>query len=74
MLARCLVDFDIDPHPKVQAAKNSCWKPDVTSEVTEETNGYTVRVYNPGQERDTVEVELTWNLKIFFSYMMTLLN
>ena len=61
--------FDIDPHPKVQAAKNGAELADVTSEVTEEANGYTVRVYNPGQEGDTVEVELTWNLKnLLFLY------
>ena len=35
--------FDIDPHPKVQAAKKRCWLVDVTSEVTEEANGYTVK-------------------------------
>ena len=61
--------FDIDPHPKVQAAKNGAELADVTSEVTEEANGYTVRVYNPGQEGDTVEVDLTWNLKnLLFLY------
>lgn len=43
--------FDIDPHPKVQAAKNGAELADVTSEVTEEADGYTVRVYNPGQGR-----------------------
>ena len=61
--------FEIDSHPKVQAAKNGAELTDVTSEVTEEANGYTVRVYNPGQEGDTVEVELTWNLKnLLFLY------
>ena len=57
--------FDIDPHPTVQAAKNGAELVDVTSEVTEEANGYTVKVYNPGQEGDIVEVDLTWNLKKF---------
>ena len=57
--------FDIDPHPKVQAAKNGAELTDVTSEVTEEANGYTVKVYNSGQEGDIVEVDLTWNLKKF---------
>ena len=61
--------FDIDPHPKVQAAKNGAELTDVTSEVTEETNGYTVKVYNPGREGDRVEVELTWQLKnLLFLY------
>ena len=61
--------FAIDPHPKVQAAKNGSELTDVTSEVTEETNGYTVKVYNPGQEGDRVEVELTWHLKnLLFLY------
>ena len=61
--------FDIDSHPKVQAAKNGAELTDVTSEVTEETNGYTVKVYNPGQEGDRVEVELTWHLKnLLFLY------
>ena len=61
--------FDIDPHPKVQAAKNGAELTDVTSEVTEEANGYTVKVYNPGQEGDIVEVDLTWNLKnLLFLY------
>ena len=61
--------FEIDSHPKVQAAKNGAELTDVTSEVTEEANGYTVKVYNPGQEGDTVEVVLTWNLKnLLFLY------
>ena len=61
--------FDIDPHPKVQAAKNGAELTDVTSEVTEGADGYTVKVYNPGQDGDTVEVELTWNLKnLLFLY------
>ena len=62
--------FDIDPHPKVQGCEKMVLNSaDVTSEVTEEANGYTVRVYNPGQEGDTVEVELTWNLKnLLFLY------
>ena len=61
--------FDIDPHPKVQTAKNGAELADVTSEVTEEANGYTVKVYNPGQEGDIVEVDITWNLKnLLFLY------
>ena len=40
--------FDIDPHPKVQAAKNGAELTDVTSEVIEGADGYTVKVYNPG--------------------------
>ena len=61
--------FEIDPHPKVEASKNGTELTDVTSEVTEETNGYTVKVYNPGQEGDRVEVELTWQLKnLLFLY------
>ena len=61
--------FDIDPHPKVQAAKNGAELTDVTSEVTEEANGYTVKVYNSGQGGDIVEVDLTWNLKnLLFLY------
>ena len=61
--------FDIDPHPRVQASKNGAELADVTSEVTEGADGYTVKVYNPGQEGDTVEVDLTWNLKnLLFLY------
>ena len=61
--------FDIDPHPKVQAAKNGAELEDVTSEVIEGADGYTVKVYNPGQEGDTVEVDLVWNLKnLLFLY------
>ena len=61
--------FDIDSHPKVQAAKNGAELTDVTSEVIEEANGYTVKVYNSGQGGDTVEVDLTWNLKnLLFLY------
>ena len=61
--------FDIDPHPKVQASKNGAELTDVASEVTEGTDGYTVKVYNPGQEGDTVEVDLVWNLKnLLFLY------
>ena len=61
--------FEIDPHPKVEVSKNGAELTDVTSEVTEETNGYTVKVYNPGQEGDRVEVELTWQLKnLLFLY------
>lgn len=61
--------FDIDPHPKVQAAKNGAELADVTSEVIEGADGYTVKVYNPGQESDTVEVDLVWNLKnLLFLY------
>ena len=61
--------FDIDPHPKVQAAKNGAELTDVTSEVIEGADGYTVKVYNPGQEGDTVEVDLVWNLKnLLFLY------
>lgn len=61
--------FEIDPHPKVEASKNGAELTDVTSEVTEETNGYTVKVYNPGREGDRVEVELTWQLKnLLFLY------
>lgn len=61
--------FEIDPHPKIEASKNGAELTDVTSEVTEETNGYTVKVYNPGQEGDRVEVELTWQLKnLLFLY------
>ena len=61
--------FDIDPHPKVQAAKNGAELADVTSEVIEGVDGYTVKVYNPGQEGDTVEVDLVWNLKnLLFLY------
>lgn len=61
--------FDIDPHPKVQAAKNGAELADVTSEVIEGADGYTVKVYNPGQDGDTVEVVLTWNLKnLLFLY------
>ena len=61
--------FDIDSHPKVQAAKNGAELADVTSEVIEGADGYTVKVYNPGQEGDTVEVDLIWNLKnLLFLY------
>ena len=61
--------FDIDPRPKVQAAKNGAELADVTSEVIEGADGYTVKVYNPGQEGDTVEVDLVWNLKnLLFLY------
>lgn len=61
--------FDIDPHPKVQASKNGAELTDVTSEVTEGADGYTVKVYNPGQDGDTVEVDLIWNLKnLLFLY------
>lgn len=61
--------FEIDSHPKVQAAKNGAELADVTSEVIEGADGYTVKVYNPGQDGDTVEVELTWNLKnLLFLY------
>ena len=61
--------FDIAPHPKVQAAKNGAELTDVTSEVIEEADGYTVKVYNPGQEGDIVEVDLVWNLKnLLFLY------
>ena len=61
--------FDIDPHPKVQAAKNGAELTDVTSEVIEGADGYTVKVYNPGREGDTVEVDLVWNLKnLLFLY------
>ena len=61
--------FDIDPHPKVQAAKNGAELADVTSEVIEGADGYTVKVYNPGQDGDTVEVDLVWNLKnLLFLY------
>ncbi|EFX37272.1 DUF2207 domain-containing protein [Streptococcus infantis] len=61
--------FEIDPHPKVEASKNGHKIENLTSEVTEETNGYTVKVYNPGQEGDRVEVELTWHLKnLLFLY------
>ena len=61
--------FDIDPHPKVQASKNGAELADVTSEVIEGADGYTVKVYNPGQEGDTVEVDLIWNLKnLLFLY------
>ena len=61
--------FEIDPQPKVEASKNGHKIENLTSEVTEETNGYTVKVYNPGQEGDRVEVELTWHLKnLLFLY------
>lgn len=61
--------FDINPHPKVQAAKNGAELTDVTSEVIEGADGYTVKVYNPGQEGDTVEVDLVWSLKnLLFLY------
>lgn len=61
--------FEIDPHPMVEAFKNGHKIENLTSEVTEETNGYTVKVYNPGQEGDRVEVELTWHLKnLLFLY------
>ena len=61
--------FEIDPDPKVEASKNGHKIENLTSEVTEETNGYTVKVYNPGQEGDRVEVELTWQLKnLLFLY------
>ena len=61
--------FDIDPHPRVQASKNGAELADVTSEVIEGADGYTVKVYNPGQEGDTVEVDLVWNLKnLLFLY------
>ena len=61
--------FDIDPHPKVQASKNGAEPADVTSEVIEGADGYTVKVYNPGQDGDTVEVDLVWNLKnLLFLY------
>ena len=35
--------FEIDPHPKVQAAKNGAELADVTSEVIEGADGYTVK-------------------------------
>ena len=61
--------FEIDPHPMVEAFKNGYKIENLTNEVTEETNGYTVKVYNPGQEGDRVEVELTWHLKnLLFLY------
>ena len=61
--------FEIDPHPMVEAFKNGHKIENLTNEVTEETNGYTVKVYNPGQEGDRVEVELTWHLKnLLFLY------
>ena len=61
--------FYIDPQPKVEASKNGHKIENLTSEATEETNGYTVKVYNPGREGDRVEVELTWQLKnLLFLY------
>ena len=61
--------FYIDPQPKVEVSKNGHKIENLTSEVTEEKNGYTVKVYNPGQEGDRVEVELTWQLKnLLFLY------
>ena len=57
--------FDIDPHPKVQAAKNGAELADVTSEVIEGADGYTVKVYNPGQDGDIVEVDLNMEFKKF---------
>ena len=61
--------FEIDPQPKVQASKNGAELTDVTSEVIEGADGYTVKVYNPGQDGDTVEVDLVWNLKnLLFLY------
>ncbi|TPD58232.1 DUF2207 domain-containing protein [Streptococcus symci] len=61
--------FQIDPHPKVQVFKNGREIADVESQVIEETEGYTVKIFNPGQEGDTVEVILVWNLKnLLFLY------
>lgn len=61
--------FEIDPSPKVQVWKNASAIENVNSEVIEESEGYTVKVYNPGQEGDTVEVVITWQLKnLLFLY------
>lgn len=61
--------FQIDPHPKVQVFKNGREIAGVESQVIEETEGYTVKIFNPGQEGDTVEVILVWNLKnLLFLY------
>ncbi|WP_336315173.1 DUF2207 domain-containing protein [Streptococcus oralis] len=61
--------FKIDPSPKVQVWKNTSAIEDVNSEVIEESEGYTIKVYNPGQEGDTVEVVITWQLKnLLFLY------
>ena len=66
--------FDIDPHPKVQAAKNGAELADVTSEVIEGADGYTVKVYNPGQRVTQFEVDLVWNLKNLLFFMKISLN
>ena len=61
--------FQIDPHPKVQVFKNGREIAGVESQVIEETEGYTVKIFNPGQEGDIVEVDITWNLKnLLFLY------
>ena len=61
--------FEIDSSPKIQVWKNAAAIENVNSEVIEESEGYTVKVYNPGQEGDTVEVAITWQLKnLLFLY------
>ena len=41
--------FEIDSSPKIQVWKNAATIENVNSEVIEESEGYTVKVYNPGQ-------------------------
>ena len=61
MLVRCLAGLTLTLIQRFRPQKNGAELADVTSEVTEEADGYTVRVYNPGQEGDIVEVDLVWN-------------
>ncbi len=61
--------FEIAPQPRVEVSKNGREIENVESQVIEEAEGYTVKVYNPGQEGDVVEITLTWNLKnLLFLY------
>lgn len=64
--ARCLI-WTLTPHPVVCFGKMVLKLTDVSGAAgTEGVIGYTVKVYNPGQDGDTVE-GLIWNLKNLFS-------
>ena len=58
MLARCLADLTLILI-KGSGLENGAELADVTSEVIEGTDGYTVKVYNPGQKATQLKLTLS---------------
>ncbi|MFS1663253.1 DUF2207 family protein [Streptococcus sp. zg-JUN1979] len=62
--------FSIDDSPQISVATkrhNQTLTPEITSEIKDLGDGYSLKVYNAGQEDDRVTVRVVWHLKQLLS-------